>query len=83
LKPKFVIAQGDTGIFLGIILKFLIRGCICIGSYHLTLLNDNKNNYKKKLIKKLDGIHFVSFGMMEQYKKKFVLPKSFIIYNPS
>lgn len=87
LKPKYIIAQGETGIILGIFLKKIIKDCKCIGSFHESLFkynqSDLKSKFKGKLLKELDGTHFVSNGIKEQYQKIYKLNNPFTIYSPA
>lgn len=87
LKPKFVICQGMTGIYFGIIGKFFHSKSKIIGSIH-----ESANKYfnlsglnKKDLffLKYLDGIHFVSHGIKNQYEKNIVISNSKVIYTPT
>lgn len=87
LKPKFVICQGMTGIYFGIIGKFFHSKSKIIGSFHestykyfsLSVLN------KKELffLKHLDAIHYVSHGIKMQYEASVNNPNSKVIYTPT
>jgi len=86
LKPKFVICQGMTGIYFGIIGKFFHSRSKIIGSIH-----ESANKYfdlsglnKKDLffLRQLDAIHYVSHGIKHQYEKSIIIPHNKTIYTP-
>lgn len=87
LRPKIIIAQGDTGIILGILIKKLVKDCKCIGSFHESLFkynrSDLKSKIKGKLLNELDSTHFVSNGIKEQYEKIYNVKNPFTIYSPA
>ena len=87
LKPKFVICQGMTGIYFGIIGKFFYSKSKIIGSVHESANKyfNNSSLNKKELyfLKYLDGIHFVSHGIKNQYEKNIVISSSKVIYTPT
>ena len=73
LKPKFVICQGMTGIYFGIIGKLFHSKSKIIGSIHESANKyfNNSSLNKKELyfLQYLDGIHYVSHGIKNQYEK--------------
>ena len=87
LKPKFVICQGMTGIYFGIIGKLFHSKSKIIGSIHESAnkyFNDSDLNKKKlNVLKYLDGIHYVSHGIKNQYEKTIVISNSKVIYTPT
>ena len=87
LKPKFIICQGMTGIYFGIIGKLFHSKSKIIGSIHESAnkyFNDSSLN-KKNLyfLRKLDAIHYVSHGIKNQYEKSIVISNSKVIYTPT
>lgn len=86
LKPKIIIGQGDTGLLLAVFIKMILKNCRCIGSFHESLIKfdrtDNKSQFKNMLLGFLDGIHFVSAGIKEQYLKIYNMKNPIVIYTP-
>lgn len=87
LKPKFVICQGMTGIYFGIIGKLFHSRSKIIGSIHESANKyfNNSSLNKKELyfLQYLDGIHYVSHGIKNQYEKNIVISNSKVIYTPT
>lgn len=87
LKPKFVICQGMTGIYFGIIGKLFHSKSKIIGSIHESankyLSTSSLNKKELYFLKYLDGIHFVSHGIKNQYEKNIVISNSKVIYTPT
>jgi len=86
LKPKFVICQGMTGIYFGIIGKFFHSRSKIIGSIHESANKyfDHSGFNKKDLffLRQLDAIHYVSHGIKHQYEKSIIIPHNKTIYTP-
>jgi len=86
LKPKFVICQGMTGIFFGILGNFFNSKSKIIGSIHEPINKYFKNSGLNKkelyLLKQLDGIHYVSHGIKNQFDESIIIPKSQVISTP-
>jgi hypothetical protein len=86
LKPKIIIGQGDTGLLLAVFIKMILKNCRCIGSFHESLVKfdrtDTKSQFKNMLLELLDGIHFVSIGIKEQYLKIYNIKNPIVIYTP-